>query len=53
MAGNKKPFSLLEPEVIITENEEVRIFICVFLSSVGMIIHVEYIPNHVPLLLLA
>jgi len=53
MAGNKKPFSLLEPEVIITENEEVRIFIGVFLSSVGMIICVVYIPNHAPLLLLA
>jgi len=30
MAGNTKPFSLLEPEVIITVNEEVRILIGVF-----------------------
>jgi len=36
MAGNTKPFNLLEPEVIITVNEEVRILIGVFFSSVGV-----------------
>jgi hypothetical protein len=29
MAGNTKPFSLLEPEVIITVKEEVRILFAV------------------------
>jgi hypothetical protein len=53
MAGNTKPFSLLEPEVIITVNEEVRILNGVFLSSVGVIICMLYKLNHAPLLLLA
>jgi hypothetical protein len=53
MAGNTKPFCLLEPEVIITVNEEVRILIGVFFPSVGVIICVVYIPNHALVLLLA
>jgi transcription antitermination factor NusG len=51
MAGNTKPFSLLEPEVIITVNEEVRILSGVFLSSVGVILCMVYKPSHAPLLL--
>jgi hypothetical protein len=33
MAGNTKPFSFLEPEVIITVKEEVRTLIGVFIPQ--------------------
>jgi hypothetical protein len=33
MAGSTKPFSLLEPEVIITVKEEVRILFAIFIFN--------------------